>query len=65
MKLTKEQQAMVEENLGLVYKVLGDKLKGHSSVGSYTRDDLFQVGCIGLWPPLPIRAAPSPPTPTG
>lgn len=48
MKLTKEQQVKVEENLGLVNKVLGDKLKGQSSVGSYTREDLFQVGCIGL-----------------
>ena len=48
MKLTIEQQVRVEENLGLVYKVLGDKLKGQSSVGSYTREDLFQVGCIGL-----------------
>lgn len=48
MKLTKEQQVKVEENLGLVYKVLGDKLKGQSAVGSYTREDLFQVGCIGL-----------------
>lgn len=48
MKLTKEQQAKVEENLGLVYKVLRDKLKGQSAVGSYTREDLFQVGCIGL-----------------
>ncbi|MCI9544448.1 MAG: sigma-70 family RNA polymerase sigma factor [Acutalibacter muris] len=48
MKLTREQQVKVEENLGLVYKVLGDKLKGQSSVGSYTREDLFQVGCIGL-----------------
>lgn len=49
MKLTKEQQAKVEENLGLVYKVLRDKLKGQSAVGSYTREDLFQVGCIGLY----------------
>lgn len=48
MKLTREQQVKVEENLGLVYKVLGDKLKGQSAVGSYTREDLFQVGCIGL-----------------
>lgn len=48
MKLTKEQQVKVEENLGLVYKVLADKLKGQSAVGSYTREDLFQVGCIGL-----------------
>ena len=32
MKLTREQQVKVEENLGLVYKVLGDKLKGQSAV---------------------------------
>ena len=43
-----ETPEKVEENMGLVYKVLGDKLKGQSSVGSYTREDLFQVGCIGL-----------------
>lgn len=48
MKLTKEQQIKVEENMGLVYTVLGDKLKGQAAVGSYTREDLFQVGCIGL-----------------
>lgn len=38
----------MEENLGLVYAVLRDKLKGQSEVGCYTREDLFQVGCIGL-----------------
>ena len=48
MKLTREQQIKVEENLGLVYKVLGYKLKGQSAVGNYIREDLFQVGCIGL-----------------
>ena len=48
MKLTREQQIKVEKNMGLVHKVLDDKLKGQSSVGSYTREDLFQVGCIGL-----------------
>jgi len=48
MKLTREQQIKVEENMGLVGKVLKDKLHGQSSVGSYTREDLFQVGCIGL-----------------
>ncbi|MEH2933563.1 sigma-70 family RNA polymerase sigma factor [Acutalibacter sp. JLR.KK004] len=48
MKLTKEQQARVEENLGLVYKVLGDKLGGQAAVGCHTREDLFQIGCIGL-----------------
>ncbi len=34
------------------YRWLADKicvpLKGQSAVGSYTREDLFQVGCIGL-----------------
>ena len=48
MKLTREQQVKVEENMGLVGKVLADKLHGQSSVGSYTWEDLFQVGCIGL-----------------
>lgn len=48
MKLTKEQQVKVEENMGLVYKVLGDKLGGQAAVGCHTREDLFQIGCIGL-----------------
>lgn len=48
MKLTKEQQAKVEENLGLVYKVLKDKLGSQAAVGCHTREDLFQIGCIGL-----------------
>ncbi|MEY8312816.1 sigma-70 family RNA polymerase sigma factor [Oscillospiraceae bacterium 42-9] len=48
MKLTREQQIKVEENMGLVGQVLKDKLRGQSAVGSYTREDLFQVGCIGL-----------------
>lgn len=48
MKLTKEQQRKVEENMGLVYKVLGDKLGSQQAVGCHTREDLFQIGCIGL-----------------
>lgn len=48
MKLTKEQQIKVEENMGLVGRVLKDKLHGQSAVGSYTWEDLFQVGCVGL-----------------
>ena len=48
MKLTKEQQKKVEENMGLVYKVLGDKLGSQQAVGCHTREDLFQIGCIGL-----------------
>lgn len=48
MKLTKEQQKKVEDNLGLVNKVISDKVHGPYQLGIYTRDDLFQIGCIGL-----------------
>jgi len=48
MTLTKEQQKKVEENMGLVGKVIKDKVHGTNSLGIYTYDDLFQIGCIGL-----------------
>ena len=48
MKLTREQQRKVEENLGLVHKVINDKVHGPYQLGIYTRDDLYQIGCIGL-----------------
>lgn len=44
MKLTKEQQLVVEQNMGLIGKVIKDKV--HGATISY--DDLFQIGCIGL-----------------
>ena len=47
MKLTAEQQRKAEENMGLVGKVIADKVHG-TYFGSYTREDLFQIGCIGL-----------------
>ena len=47
MKLTAEQQRKAEENMGLVGKVIADKVHG-THFGSYTREDLFQIGCIGL-----------------
>lgn len=47
MKLTAEQQRKAEENMGLVGKVIADKVHGNS-FGSFTREDLFQIGCIGL-----------------
>lgn len=65
MKLTAEQQRKAEENMGLVGKVIADKVHG-TYFGSYTREDLFQIGCIGL-----CKAAATdkggcfPPTPTG
>lgn len=48
MKLTTEQQRKVEANMGLVGKVIKDKVHGLGSNGSFTYDDLFQIGCIGL-----------------
>lgn len=48
MKLTREQQRIVEENLGLVHKVINDKVHGPYQLGIYSRDDLYQIGCIGL-----------------
>ena len=47
MKLTAEQQRKAEENMGLVGKVIADKVHG-TYFGRYTREDLFQIGCIGL-----------------
>ncbi len=48
MQLTPEQQRVVEQNQGLVGKVLKDKVHGLGQDGSFTYDDLFQIGCIGL-----------------
>ena len=48
MKLSEERQKKVEENLGLVHKVINDKVHGPYQLGIYSREDLFQIGCIGL-----------------
>lgn len=48
LKLTSEQQKKVEENMGLVGKVIQDKVNGANRLGIYSYDDLFQIGCIGL-----------------
>lgn len=48
MKLNMEQQKKVEANLGLVGKVIKDKVHNIGQSGFYTYDDLFQIGCIGL-----------------
>lgn len=48
MKLTAQQQKIVEENIGLVGKVIKDKVHGLNQSGFYTYDDIFQIGCIGL-----------------
>jgi len=48
MKLTKEQQRVVEENRGLIGKVIKDNIRNIGSIKSLTYEDLFQIGCIGL-----------------
>lgn len=47
MKLTDEQRIVVERNLGLVGKVIKDKVHG-PELGGLGYDDLFQIGSIGL-----------------
>lgn len=42
------QRRKVEENIGLVHKVISDKVHGLYQLGIYSRADLFQIGCIGL-----------------
>lgn len=46
MQLNAQQQLIVESNMGLVGKVIKDKVRLADSIFSY--DDLFQIGCIGL-----------------
>lgn len=48
MKLNLEQQKKVEDNMGLVGKVIKDKVRDMNSIPGYSYDDLFQIGCIGL-----------------
>lgn len=46
--MTLEQQRIVEENMGLVGKVIKDKVRGIGQYGTPEYDDLFQTGCVGL-----------------
>lgn len=46
--MTQEQQKIVEENMGLVGKVIKDKVRGIGQPGTPEYNDLFQTGCIGL-----------------
>ena len=48
MTLTSEQQKKVTENMGLVGRVIKDKVHGATQLGIFSYDDLFQIGCIGL-----------------
>ena len=46
LKLTAEERSIVEDNMGLVGRVIKDKV--HLPSGLFTYEDLFQIGCIGL-----------------
>ena len=48
MKLSPDRQRIVEENLGLVGKVIRDKVHGINQMGMFDYYDLYQIGCIGL-----------------
>lgn len=46
--MTAEQQKKVTDNMGLVAKVIQEKVHQPYSIGMYTYEDLYQIGCIGL-----------------
>lgn len=48
MELTPWQKQVVEDNMGLVGKVIKDKVRGIGQPGTPEYNDLFQIGCIGL-----------------
>ena len=46
--LTHEQRIKVEENIGLVGKVIQDCVHTLGAGSMFDYDDLFQIGCLGL-----------------
>ena len=48
MKLDERERRLVEDNINLVHKVINDKVKCMNLISAYSREDLFQIGCIGL-----------------
>ena len=46
--MTQEQRKIVEDNMGLVGKVIKDKVRRLGQPGTPSYDDLFQTGCMGL-----------------
>lgn len=48
MELTPVQKQVVEDNMGLVGKVIKDKVRQLGQPGIPSYDDLFQTGCMGL-----------------
>ncbi|MBR1599441.1 MAG: sigma-70 family RNA polymerase sigma factor [Lachnospiraceae bacterium] len=48
MRLNEKERRLVEDNINLVHKVINDKVKCMNLISAYSREDLFQIGCIGL-----------------
>ncbi len=48
LALMSQEQARVEENMGLVGMVLRDYIHTPPPGSIYTEEDLYQIGCIGL-----------------
>ena len=48
LALTPQEQARVEENMGLVGMVLRDYIHTPPPGSIYTEEDLYQIGCLGL-----------------
>ena len=43
-----ERNKLIADNMGLVGKVIKDKVRDVRRIGIFEYDDLFQIGCIGL-----------------
>lgn len=43
-----ERNKLIENNMGLVGRVIKDKVRDVRNIGIFTYDDFFQIGCIGL-----------------
>jgi len=48
LPLNENQKKMVEENKGLVGTVIKNNVRNVNSLGIFTYDDIFQIGCEGL-----------------
>ena len=48
MRRDDSRNKLIEENMGLVGKVIKDNVRNIHSIGLYTYEDLFQIGCVGL-----------------
>lgn len=49
MKLTDNQERILKDNMGLVGKVIKDKVHNPNDIPGYAYEDLFQIGLIGLY----------------